>query len=104
MEEEIEDVKETVPEDEQEPEMTDSDKEELPEPEEVVEGMETKDLRRRLVKALRTQYGSKSRHLGKDDAKHEPGSEAVKEEKARRNSSIPPKNDGDTTNETRDKQ
>lgn len=29
---------------------------------------------------------------------------AVKEEKARRNSSIPPKNDGETTNETRDKQ
>lgn len=61
-EEEVE--KPNIPEDLEPAEVADSEENEVPDPDDVIKGMETKELRRRLVKALRNQYGKKMRTLG----------------------------------------
>ncbi|RJQ24632.1 hypothetical protein C4577_07635 [Candidatus Parcubacteria bacterium] len=80
--EEIDELEETMPEEELPAEPADSDDEELPAPEEVAEGMQTKELRRRLVKALRNQYGKSKEGIRDMDIEdgHIPGTEAAHQE------------------------
>ncbi len=64
LEDQVEQTNETVPEDLQDPMEASSEEEELPTPEEAIEGMREKSLQLRLTKALRQLYGKSAKGCG----------------------------------------